>query len=80
MKSTVICGHADSEEYPCLKQSNMYIVLFTSRSTGTVVHVFDKPAHYHSHTIGDYSKNWNHNNFTPFNGVVSLASGGPDEY
>ena len=57
MKSEII--EEQPETYPCLKEyknnSNMgkFIVLFTSRNTGTVVHS-DNPRR----SIGDYNTNW----------------------
>ena len=60
--------------YPCLMVSNMTgcIVLFSSKSCGTVVSLGDiKPCY---NKIGDESDGWVSNNFTLYGGTVTLSN------
>ena len=58
--------------YPCLAESQIYIVLLTSSSRGTVVWCAKDT--YHS--VGDHFTGWLTQNFKPYNGTVTLQNKG----
>ena len=61
----------EKAEYPCLKVATDTgrVVLFTSESAGTVV--YERISYW---GMGHYSDKWYKQDFTPFNGSITLEN------
>lgn len=75
MKSTINLENTKTDsEYGCLKiwgkeKGRRFIVLFYSYKKGVVVYSEHK-----DHVVGDSSTYWSEEEFTPFNGTVTLSN------
>ena len=70
MKSTIEGNEREVEySYPCLKESDHVVTLFTGEGIGTVV--YKKLGGYH---VGYYSTTWDQSLFSPYHGRVILEN------
>jgi len=56
----------DESEYPCLKESDGLMVLFTDKKTGIVLR------RHGSFNVGYYSYQWVEEKFKPFEGKITI--------
>jgi len=71
MKSTINLENTKTHNvYPCLKIFNNMIVFFTDIKTGVCLVNDTETRNY----IGRFSNTWGEENFTPFNGTVTLSN------
>lgn len=67
MKTIKKTGKSDSD-YPILMTTDDIVVLFSSDSTGVVIHGDTK------HGVGHYSESWDMGVFKRFNGSITLSN------